>query len=223
MLRSSDSPEPVRPVLRATGLRQVGTGWRDTMIGITMMLLTAAGGTVLGLALTAAAVRHGRRIGSVTIGSWSVSPGEGTLDVNPYQRADFARTGVIPMAAGQGVALTATRDAAGHRLSLGCTYAVGGSVPRSRFWTLGVADAAGYPLDNPAQRYAFTSADILRDADGSFSVALSSDPQPGNWLPLRGIGRFSVVLRLYDSVVPGLGRRELAALSVPSITTVGCK
>lgn len=223
MLRSLHPSVAIRPVLLGTRSRQAGTRWRDTVIGFVLMLMTAAGGTVLGLALTTAAVRHGRRIGSVSIGPWSVSPREGTPEINPYQRADFARTGVVPMSAGQGVALNATRDASKHRLRRDCTYTISGSVPRARFWTMGVYDTEGYPLANAAERYAFTSDSVLRDAEGTFSVTLSPDAQPGNWLPLSGTGRFSIVLRLYDSVVPGLGARELAALPVPSITAVGCR
>lgn len=223
MLRSLDPPAAIRPVPGGTAARQTEAGWRDTLIGLTMMLLTAAGGTVLGLALTGAAVRHGRRIGSMSVGAWSVSPHEGTPEINPYQRADFARTGLIPMSAGQGVAMTATRDSAKHRLSRNCTYTVGGNVPRARFWTFGVYDMEGYPLTNGAERYAFTSDDVLRDAEGTFSLNVSPEAQPGNWLPLSGTGRFSMVLRLYDSVVPGLAAREMNNLPVPSITAVGCR
>lgn len=223
MLRSLHPPAAIGPVLLGKPSRQNGEGWRDTFVGLLLVLLTAVGGTALGLALTIAAVRHGRRIGSVSIGQWSVSPREGTPEINPYQRADFARTGMVPMSAGQGVALTAIRDASTHRLSRDCTYTISGNVPRARFWTLGIYDIEGYPFANAAKRYAFTSDTVLRDAEGTFSVTVSPDAQPGNWLPLRGEGRFSIVLRLYDSVVPGLGARELAALPVPSITNVGCR
>ncbi len=195
-------------------------GWVVWLAGA---LIALGAGLALGLVITEAALRHGEEVGSVAIGSWRLHPQEGTPAINPYQRAAFARSGTVPISAGQGVALTAVRDAAGHKLDRHCSYAVTGPVPRARFWTLGTADPDGFALEPSAERRTYSSADVLRDEAGAFSVAVSPHPHPGNWLPLAGDGRFVLVLRLYDSVIPGLGSRELAKLAVPAIVAGPCR
>lgn len=184
-------------------------------------MLALAVGSLLGLSLTAIAIKNGRGVGETRVGAWRVSPQEGSPDPNPYQRAVFARTGALPMSNGQGIALAAVRDDAGRRLDLACTYSVSGPLPRARFWTLGVVDPDGYPLDNAADRQAFTSDDVVRDESGAFKIVLSAGVEPGNWLPLAGQGSFDLILRLYDSGV-GPGSRALASLPVPAIIADRC-
>ena len=126
------------------------------------------------------------------------------------------------MSAGQGLALTATRDDSGRKLDRHCPYSVGGPVPAARFWSLGVLDAEGRPIANAADRHAFTSDDVLRDAAGAFSVEISPEARPGNWIPLGGEGHFVLMLRLYDSPAAEPGFRTLSATAVPTITAGRC-
>ena len=209
------NPGYVRSAARRPALQRI-------VVHLVLGIATAVAGTLLGLALTAAALRHGGEIGTTTAGPWRLSLGEGTPAINPYQRAIFARNGTIPMSAGQAVTLTATRDDAGRKLNQRCSYSVGGAIPRARFWTLGALDAQGFPIGNEAERHAFTSADVLRDSTGAFSVTLSPEAQPGNWLPLGDEGLFILILRLYSSGLGGPGPQRLQAASVPSITPVRC-
>lgn len=204
---------------RSRPRRRHGLGW-VTSLGVGLCVLGL--GAALGLGLTAAALRNGAGVGTVMVGAWQLAPQIGTPAINPYQRAALARSAAVPMSAGQGVALTASRDDAGKKLNRRCSYVVSGPVPRARFWTLGALDAQGFPIANAADRYAFTSESLLRDESGAVAIAVSPEPQPGNWLPLGGDGPFTLTLRLYDSAIQGLGRRELSVLKGPSIRTADC-
>ena len=64
-----------------------------------------------------------------------------------------------------------------------------------------------------------SKSNIVRGADGAFSVRLSTTPEDGNWIATSEHG-FEVTLRLYnpgDSV-----RARPEAVALPSITKEAC-
>lgn len=178
-------------------------------------------GTAAGLALTAAAIRSDA-LGTARAGAWRLFTDAGTPAVNPYLRARAARIGDIPLAAAQGLTATARQDDAGHALDGRCRYRLSGPVPPAQFWTLEAADVGGHPFDNPAGRQGFTATDVLRDAEGRFTIELSPDARPGNWLPLPGAGRFMLVLRLYDTGLMSGGAASARSAVWPTIEAAGC-
>lgn len=106
-------------------------------------------------------------------------------------------------------------------MTAACTYRVGTVMPQTRFWTLSVLDGEDRPIDTGMKRSGYTSAEILRDADGSFAVTLSRTLQPGNWIQLPPAGDFRIALRLYD--MPGIGGAlKLGAESLPAIERQEC-
>jgi hypothetical protein len=179
-------------------------------------------GTALGLALTVDVVRHGTSWGAIRIGPWRFAQGAGTPDIDPYRLAHFAHTGEVPMAAGVGATFVATEDDRGRRLDRACSYQLAGGVPQALFWTVEAADGNGFSLGSPELRHGFTSAELLRASNGTFTIQLSSTPRPGNWIPLAGTGPLTVVLRLYDTSIGALGSRELRQIALPTITAQSC-
>lgn len=213
------------PMPRLAPLRDLprisGSSW-VRRVATALAALGAVGlGTALGLLLTAAAIRSDA-IGTLHVGDWRLFTDVGTPAVNPYLRARAARLGDIPLAAAQGLTATARRDDAGNVLDGRCRYRLAGSVPPSQFWTIEAADLAGHPFDNAAGRHGFTAADVLRGADGRFTVDLSPDARPGNWLPLPGAGRFMVMLRLYDTGLTSGGAAAAQSAAWPTIEALGC-
>ncbi len=99
---------------------------------------------------------------------------------------------------------TATRDAAGGRLSGRSAYrvhfAAGGLPPNGAFWSLAATDATGYLVDTPAGRSSVNShSGLVSNADGSLDILLQSDPPTGaaqNWVATPS-GRFKLMLRAY--------------------------
>jgi len=158
-------------------------------------------GTLLGLALTYLSLERGFSFDAVRAGPWTGWPKAGSADIDPYARALLARTGAIPLGTGEGISFVARADSDGAALDPRCDYLLKGPMPPARFWTVSVFLQSGDLIENPAKRYGFTSAEILRSDETPVEVALAATAHPGNWLPTASNLPFVVVLRLYDSVL----------------------
>jgi hypothetical protein len=166
------------------------------LIDIAIALVIAA---VLGLTTAWYAVDRGPLFGGMAVGPWRAWPNTGSPDADPYAIARLARTGEVPLGAGEGLAFTAKTDQEGRPLEGRCTYSIEGTTPAARLWTLTAYDAAGRLTANAARRTGFHSREILRRQNGDFAIRVSGDVQPGNWLPVATDGPFSLVFRFYDT------------------------
>ncbi|MCB8820080.1 DUF1214 domain-containing protein [Microvirga rosea] len=184
---------------------------------IVYALLLALG---LGIGSAYAVLKGNPPFGSRHLGPWQTWPKLGSADADPYMRAIVARRGDIPLATGEGLALTALEDKDGRKLDSACTYRIGPSTPAARWWTLTVYDEAGQLTPSELGRSGFTSSEIVRRGDSTFAVVLSRTLSPGNWLPLPASGPFTVILRLYD--IPGAAGLNLNAEDLPTIERVEC-
>jgi hypothetical protein len=171
---------------------------------------TMLGGLALGFGLTAMTLRNGYGFGEVQIGPWITWPSLGEADIDPYARAALARRGVAPLGRSEGVAFLAQVDSAGAPLESRCDYVISGAPPAARFWTLGLTSPAGAPLENPTQRYAFTSSNVLRRDGGGFEITVAKQARPGNWLSPGEARGFAVTLRLYDAAFDAAARPDPA-------------
>ena len=161
-------------------------------------VVVAAAGLSLGLWTTQAALTGRLPIAIDRLGGWTVEARAGTADADPYTRARLERNGEIPLALGEGLRLTTRQDSEGRALDPGCLYKVGSHAPPSRYWTLEAIDAAGFPIENAAERYVLRSNELLREPDGAFWIWVSPSVHSGNWLPVAPSARFGLALRLYD-------------------------
>jgi hypothetical protein len=198
-------------------LRRARTDVRLLFITLLALILAA----VVGLGATWVTATRGTDLGTLTIGAWTARPKNGTADVDPYSRAAIARSGELPLGAGDGVAFVANADDNKRPLDGRCDVVVGGVTPAARFWTLTLYDLKGHLVANSLQRYGFTSEEVVRGADGSFEIRVASRSRSGNWLPTGGIERYELMLRLYDTPVGVATRTQRDAL-MPSIATAGC-
>lgn len=167
------------------------------------------------------AIEHGFLFGAVTAGAWTAWPTAGSADADPYSLATLARTGEVPLGAGEGIAFTAEDDSAGEPLAGTCSYEVAGQTPAARLWTLTAYDSDGRLMVNAARRSGFHSREIVRRPDGSFVIAVSPEVAPGNWLPVGRVGHFRLVLRLYDT--PLTTGSRIADLTMPDIRKMSCR
>lgn len=173
-------------------------------------------GIAAGLGLTALSVAHPPDFGVARLGAWTARPGIGTADADPYSKALMASRGEIPMAAAEGLSLTATSDASGYDLGGSCTYRISGSMPGANYWTLTVYRSDGTTSETEGLRSSFTSAEIIRFDGQPIDIALSAKAQPGNWLPIPPKQAFILVLRLYDMQISA----DIKALDLGSLPTV---
>jgi hypothetical protein len=124
------------------------------------------------------------------------------------------------MGFGEGLAFTAQTDDQGRPLTGACVYAVDGETPPARLWTLTAYDAAGRLMANAVQRSGFHSREVLRRPDGSFTISVAPQAEPGNWLPVTAGGRFFLTLRLYDTPLTSSARPT--TIVMPAIRRTAC-
>ncbi len=182
----------------------------------TLMLAAA-----IGLGATWLTTTRGVAFGSLTIGAWKSWPKSGSTDIDPYARAAIARTGELPLGMGDGVAFYARTDDAGNNLDGRCTFTISGMTPAARYWTLTLYDPDGRLVANAIDRHGFTSAEIVRDAEGRFAIGVAPRARPGNWLPTGGIERFVLVWRLYDTPI-GVATRTTKEGPMPAVARKAC-
>ena len=176
---------------------------------------------VVGLGTTWLTLTRGVAFGALSIGAWTAWPKSGSVDIDPYARAIVSRTGQLPVGTGDGVAFYARSDDAGNAFDGRCTFVISGSTPAARYWTLTLYDAEGRPVANTIDRHGFTSAEIVREADGRFAISVAPRARPGNWLPTGGIEQFVLVWRLYDTPI-GVATRTTKEGPMPSIARKDC-
>lgn len=184
-------------------------------------ITSLAVGGVVGLGLTWLATVNGYGLGTVNAGPWRAWPKSGTEDADPYARASLARAGELPLELADGLAFVAGVDDAGNALDGRCDIRLSGTLPQARFWTLTLTDPRGRLIDNAANRYGFTSAEAVWNADGTVDIALGPRARPGNWLPTGARDRVVLTLRLYDAPV-GLANKTSDAPDMPTLVTERC-
>lgn len=183
------------------------------VLGSILSLVIAA---AIGLGATWLAVTRGVAFGAITLGAWTAYPKAGTVEIDPYARAFIARTGVLPIGLGDGVAFTARTDDSGRPLDGRCDVLVTGITPQARFFTITLYGLDGRLIANSLNRHGFTSQELVRRGDGGFDIAVAPRARPGNWLPTAGVERYLLVLRFYDTPV-GIATRVEREAPMPAI------
>ena len=117
------------------------------------------------------------------------------------------------------MAFIATADDQGSAIDGRCITSIKGRLQPARFWTLTIYDGRGRLIENPAARYAFTSAEVVYDKNGEVNIWLSPRTHAGNWLPTGESERIVAIFRLYDTPT-GVARSEAAEM--PRITRENC-
>jgi len=181
------------------------------------LILAAA----IGLGATWLTLTHGVAFGAMTVGAWTAWPKTGSVDIDPYARATIARTGALPIGAGDGVAFFARTDDTGNALDGRCTFVVSGATPAARYWTVTLYDTRGRLVANTIDRHGFTSAEIVRDTGGNVAITVAPRARPGNWLPSGGVEQFVLVWRLYDTPI-GVASLTTKEGPMPIIVRTSC-
>jgi hypothetical protein len=184
-------------------------------------LLALGVATLVGLGATWLTATRGAAFGQLTLGAWAAQPRNGTSDIDPYARASVARNGELPVGSGDGVAFYASTDDSGRLLDGRCDVAIDGVTPAARFWTLTLYSQQGQLVSNSLSRNNFTSQEIARKSDGSFTIRAAPRAREGNWMPTGGIDRYTLVMRLYDTPV-GVATRTQRDAPMPSVKVTGC-
>jgi len=184
-------------------------------------LLFASIALILGLGSAWRAVNHGFFAVANRHGPWVLWFRQGTAEADPYTLAHVARQGVLPMTAASAMVFTATRDSAGSRLSGGCTYEIRGAAVPALWWNLSAFKSDGELMPSKTGRSGFSSANIMAAPDGAFTVRLSPDVQPGNWIPAARGNRVTLQFSILRPLNPD-GLLKGSAGALPEITLLEC-
>ena len=188
------------------------------LLGSFITFLIAA---AVGLGATWLTLTRGVAFGSLNIGAWTAWPKSGSVDIDPYARANIARTGELPTGMGDGVAFYASSDDARNSFDGRCTFTISGMTPVARYWTITLYNPEGKLVANSIDRHSFTSDEIVRDSDGGFAITVAPLARPGDWLPTGGADKFVLVLRLYDTPI-GVSTGTTKEGPMPAIVRKGC-
>lgn len=179
---------------------------------------------IVGLGSSWYMVEAGNQLTTVTHGPWTMWPSAGRKYADPYTRAHFARRGALVLSTEVARTYIARTDSDGAGLHSSCDYVVTGQDLADKWWSLAVFDASGRLIPNPLERHAFTRTETAIDADGSITVTLSRDAGTGNWLPIGGAGRLSVVFTVIDLTPVALTETADEEHSrLPSIRRITCR
>ena len=185
------------------------------------LLLAFAIAAIVGLGTTLLALQEGTPFGAFSVGAWSAFPRTGTSEIDPYARALIARSGELPMGAGDGVAFIASKDDDGKNLDGRCDVVVSGVTPQARFWTLTLYDPEGKLVGNSLGRHGFSSHEVVRNSEGAIDISIAPRARAGNWLPTGGVERYILVFRFYDSPI-GVASRTGRETPMPQIKVKSC-
>lgn len=179
-----------------------------------------ASGLAVGVWVTTRVLDGGATPGAMRYGAWVLWPKAGAPDADPYSLAVFARRGDVPMSPAEGLAFFASGDTAGNTLRGSCTYEIQGQFPQARAWTLTIYQPDGQLLVGPSGRSGFTSAEALVEG-AQVRILLSSQPQPGNWLPVAASDSPVLALRLYETPLSAVAS-ALDSARLPEVRRIGC-
>ena len=139
------------------------------MFALVKIVAAVLAGVFLGLVITIRTLDTGAH--TIVAGPWQGAPRNGTFDVDPYTLASDERSGVLPLGVAEGLSFIARTDSDGRALhARAATTSSRSPMPQARFWSLSLLDPAGFPVADPAGRYGFTSAEILRQIDAPVAI-----------------------------------------------------
>lgn len=201
-------------------LRAIATFVNFVMRGAVFLAIAVLGG--FGSAWVM--IHSGSQLTAATAGPWVTWTAAGRMDADPYTRAHTVRLGLLPLNSTLALTYQAQTDGTGQRIHSSCVYVVDVSDLNAEWWSLAVFDDRGGLIRNNANRFAFNSSTVLRDADGGTRIVIAREARPGNWLPTAGAGRLILSLTVQDPRwVSAAVAEQGKSRSLPGISTVSCR
>lgn len=168
-------------------------------------------------------IKAGSPLTTRHVGPWEVWKDAGRVEADPYTRAHFATAGRLPTGSRNALYFLAAGDSDGRTLSAQCDYTISGRGPNAQWWSLSAYDGDGQLFANAAERYAYSTATVMRAADGSFAITLSREARAGNWLPVAGRGAVQLMLSVYGLETGEIRRGGQDQSGLPIITKGACR
>lgn len=180
----------------------------------------AALGLVTGVGSALWTMKHG--VGHEVHAGWSGSKVTGSVDADPWTRAQIALTGLLALNRSQAIYFTRRTDDAGRPLRDDCSYRVSGGALPGRWWSATVYAADNYLPLNDDDALSFDATEARPDAGGQWTAVLAPTQPAGNgaWASTRNAGNFDVTLRIYNP--QPRAQQDFGAIPFPRVTRIGC-
>jgi hypothetical protein len=190
------------------------------LVNIAAFVLLAVGG---GLGTAWYMMESGTRLSTRTLGPWVTWTTAGRPEADPYTRAHTVRNALLPITTTLELTYVATTDSSGGRLHSACEYAIVMDDLEIAWWGIAAFDGRGGLIHNAADRYAFNSETVMREPDGHAVITLARDARAGNWLPIGGGSRITLVLTVQDAAWAAASSVSGAPRPLPEIQRVACR
>jgi hypothetical protein len=190
------------------------------LVNIAAFVLLAVGG---GLGTAWYMMESGSRLSTRTHGPWVTWTTAGRPEADPYTRAHTVRNALLPITTTLELTYVATTDSSGGRLHSACEYAIVMDDLEIAWWGIAAFDGRGGLIHNAADRYAFNSETVMREPDGHAVITLARDARAGNWLPIGGGSRITLVLTVQDAAWAAASSVSGAPRPLPEIQRVACR
>lgn len=222
---------PKLPRIRGLGFwldRLRATISRTSGYGLNIGLSTAAI-LLIGFGTSWYFVGQGIGFNTNRVGPWVEWPSAAQADADPYTRARIARLGMLPLSGRIAASYEARYDSEGQRLHSSCEYTIRSQALKTGWWSIAVYDGNGLLIPNAADRYGYDSATVITRPDSSFVISLAREARSGNWLPVGGAGRLTLVLTLLqpsrseDEIASNTASGPGTAMDLPDIQRVSCR
>jgi len=174
----------------------------------------------VGSALWAISSPPGKNL-NVTNGAWRTNLAIGSSQAGMYIRALIARSGLFALNPSETIYFVADSDDNGQPLHSKCNYRIEGQDIAARWWSITAYGADHFLIANDKNRYSFSGQDVIRAADGTYRILMSSTAQSGNWLPAGNQDQLYLALRLYNPQ-PAVYKNP-AAVALPRIIREECR
>lgn len=172
----------------------------------------------LGSAYYAVSVRTLSKTAFVN-GPWTTNLAAGSTNAGMYTRAAVAIGGLLALNKSETIYYAANGDSAGDSFDPRCTYRIEGRDPDARWWSVTAYGKDRFLIDTPSKRYAVGKANVVRTADGTFVIRVSTAEHVENWIAASPDG-FILTLRLYN---PGPSvTDDPATATLPAIVKEAC-
>lgn len=184
-----------------------------------LLVLAAATSLAAGLGSAYLAVRaSSTNDGTARNGPWLTPRNVSDPNETMYARAARVVASIGALRKEEAIYFNATEDSAGNPLSGNCSYRIEGRDPDARWWSITAYGTDRFLIPNPGNRYSVSKTNVVRAADGSFSIELSTTPQ--NWIATSPEG-FDLTLRLYN---PGAAlAKDPLTVPLPAIVKGACR
>jgi hypothetical protein len=158
---------------------------------------------------------------TVTNGAWRTNLAIGSSQAGMYIRALVARTGLFALNKSETIYFVSDTDDNGQPLHSNCDYRIEGQDIETRWWSITAYGADHYLIANENNRHSFNGQDVIRVADGTYRILMSSTAKSGNWLPTGNQDQLYLALRIYNPQ-PAVYKNP-AGVELPRIMREECR